>query len=80
MLLYDVIQATTDMTKTVKNIRSLLADDGMFAFVQTCDGSEWMNMIYGFAPGWWNYDRDPKRNRITMPAQQSACNNGDSDR
>lgn len=70
VLLYDVIQATTDMTKTVKNIRSLLADDGMFAFVQTCDGSEWMNMIYGFAPGWWNYDRDPKRNRITMPAQQ----------
>lgn len=69
VLLYDVIQATTCIENTLKNISALLAENGMFSFVQTCDGSELLNMIFGYAPGWWNYYNDPMRKRITMPPE-----------
>ncbi len=70
IILYDVIQATQNIHNTLGNISSLLADNGMFSFVQTCDGIELLNMIFGYAPGWWNYCGDPDRNRITMPPQK----------
>lgn len=69
ILLYDVIQATTDIRKTIGNIRWLLSDGGCFSFVQTCGGSDMLNLIFGYAPGWWNYYEDPERDRITMPAE-----------
>ncbi len=70
ILLFDVIQATSDIENTIKNISYMLADGGMFAFVQTCGGSELLNMIYGYAPGWWNYYGDPMRKSITMSPEQ----------
>ncbi|MCM1220942.1 MAG: acyltransferase domain-containing protein [Lachnospiraceae bacterium] len=62
----DVIQATADISKSLENIKYLLADDGLFLMAETCTGSEIVNMIFGCAPGWWNYYYDPLRNRITM--------------
>lgn len=70
VMLYDVIQATENISNTIKNISSLIADNGIFAFVQTCDGIELLNLIFGYAPGWWNYSKDPERNRITMPPEK----------
>ena len=70
VILYDVIQATENISRTLKNISSLIADNGIFAFVQTCDGIELLNLIFGYAPGWWNYSKDPERNRITMPPEK----------
>ena len=69
ILLYDVIQATTDIRKTIGNIKWLLSDGGYFSFVQTCGGSDMLNMIFGYAPGWWNYYGDPERDRITLPVE-----------
>lgn len=66
----DVIQATENLKKTLGNIQSLLADGGFFGMVETCYGSEVTNMIYGCAPGWWNYMKDSMRNRITMLPEQ----------
>lgn len=66
----DVIQATTDISKSLGNIKYLLADGGLFAMSETCTGSEITNMIFGCAPGWWNYYYDPLRNRITMPPER----------
>lgn len=28
-----------------------------------------LNMIFGYAPGWWNYYGDPERDRITLPVE-----------
>ena len=62
----DVVQATADIRRTLGNIAYLLADGGMFGMAQTCGGNDVTNMIFGFAPGWWNYENDPERDRITM--------------
>lgn len=70
IILYDVLQAAADLKNAVHNVRRLLADDGIFSFVQTCDGVELENMIYGYAPGWWNYQKDPQRTRITLPPER----------
>ena len=50
ILLYDVIQATGHIRKTIGNIKWLLSDGGYFSFVQTCGGSDMLNMIFGYAP------------------------------
>lgn len=63
----DVVQATADIHRTLGNIAYLLADGGMFGMAQTCGGNDVTNMIFGFAPDWWNYENDPMRDRITMP-------------
>ncbi len=70
VLLFDVIQATENIVKTLGNIDALLRDDGACLFVQTCDGSELLNLIYGYAPGWWNYAGDPARQRISMAPEK----------
>lgn len=57
----DVIQATTGIEKVVKNLYSILKENGLMLMLQTFKGSDIIDMIYGYAPGWWNYEKDELR-------------------
>lgn len=70
VVMLNVLQATTDIRSSLKNVADALAEDGVFLMVETCSGSELINMIFGFAPGWWNYYYDDTRNRITFSPQE----------
>lgn len=70
IVMLNVIQATADIRKSLKNVSDALAEDGVFMMVETCGGSELINMIFGFAPGWWNYYYDDTRKRITVSPQE----------
>lgn len=64
---YDVIQASPDIAKCLENINDLLVPDGLFMQIQSHGGNYIDNLVYGLAPGWWNFTFDPMRGRkITM--------------
>lgn len=57
----DVIQATTDIEQTVQNLKGLVKKNGWMIMLQTFQMHPIISMIYGFAPGWWNYEKDVRR-------------------
>ncbi|NLT09623.1 MAG: methyltransferase, partial [Ruminococcus sp.] len=64
---YDVIQASPDIAKCLENINELLVPDGLFMQIQSHGGNYIDNLVYGLAPGWWNFTLDPLRGKkITM--------------
>lgn len=64
---YDVIQASPDIAKCLENINDLLVPDGLFMQIQSHGGNYIDNLVYGLAPGWWNFTLDPLRGKkITM--------------
>jgi SAM-dependent methyltransferase/acyl carrier protein len=64
---YDVIQASPDIAKCLENINKLLVPGGLFMQIQSHGGNYIDNLVYGLAPGWWNFTLDPLRGRkITM--------------
>lgn len=68
---YDVLQATSDIERSLKNIKSLLVPGGVLALIQSYDAHPIDNMIYGLAPGWWNYTADPiGRDMIVMSPER----------
>ena len=68
---FDVIQATRDISFTIKNLKEMLKPLGKIMMVQSFFGHDIIQMIFGFAPGWWNYENDPLRKdkSIVMPKE-----------
>lgn len=57
----DVVQATSDIRKSLSNLRRILKPCGMTAMAQKLQVDDLAQFIFGYAPGWWNYDKDPLR-------------------
>lgn len=58
---FDVVQATTDILKSLSHLRSLLAPGGALFLLQTLKAFRWQHLTFGFSPGWWNFKEDPLR-------------------
>lgn len=57
----DVIQATSNVMESVGNLKKLIKPLGYMMMVQSFWISDLQQMIFGYAPGWWNYNNDPLR-------------------
>ena len=57
----DVVQATTDIRNSLKNLKKILKPAGWSMMIQKLYIHDMTQMIYGYAPGWWNYDKDALR-------------------
>ena len=49
----NVLHATRDIEKTLKNVRSLLKPDGHLALVEFTVSTLHTGLIFGMLPGWW---------------------------
>lgn len=61
ILNYNVLTATTHIVKSVRNLWDFLKNNGVMLSISTCKTHDIISMIYGYAPGWWNYKQDPIR-------------------
>lgn len=52
----NVLHATADMTQTMQNIRSLLADNGQLLMLETTDTLPWLDLTFGLLEGWWRFN------------------------
>lgn len=57
----DVIQATSNVMNSVANLKKLIKPLGYMIMVQSFWISDLQQLIFGYAPGWWNYNNDPLR-------------------
>ncbi|QKV97135.1 KR domain-containing protein [Streptomyces sp. NA02950] len=49
----DVVHATPDVARSLRNLRSLLAPGGVLGLIETVRHDRWLPMIWGLTTGWW---------------------------
>lgn len=55
ILAVNVIHATTDLRRTLQNIRRLLAPNGIFILREMIRPEVWVDVTFGLTDGWWHY-------------------------
>lgn len=55
-----VLHATTNLTRTMSNVRSLLRDNGKLVMAETTRDAIEVSLIFGALPGWW-LSEEPER-------------------
>ncbi|MDZ8138071.1 MAG: SDR family NAD(P)-dependent oxidoreductase [Nostoc sp. DedQUE04] len=58
----NVLHATTDINKTLENVRSLIAPDALLILLESTGARRWVDLTFGLTEGWWLCSQDPLRN------------------
>ncbi|WP_448265689.1 SDR family NAD(P)-dependent oxidoreductase [Nostoc sp. DSM 114159] len=58
----NVLHATTDINKTLANVRSLIAPDALLILLESTGARRWVDLTFGLTEGWWLCSQDPLRN------------------
>jgi acyl transferase domain-containing protein/SAM-dependent methyltransferase/acyl carrier protein len=61
VLAYDVLHATPDVVRAVRHVRDLLAPGGAVWTIEAVREERWIDMVWGLAPGWWQFEDDGLR-------------------
>ena len=55
----NVLHATTDLTRTLRHVKDLLASKGLLVLVEGTGPQQWLDLIFGMLAGWWKFaDKD----------------------
>ncbi len=71
ILASDAIHATSDLRKTLANVRSLLAPGGLLVLLEIDRPSRWPDLVFGLTDGWWRFtdtDLRPSHPLLEAPA------------
>lgn len=52
----NVLHATTDLTASIVNAKSLLAENGRMLVVEGMRPVKWMDLTFGLTSGWWRFE------------------------
>lgn len=55
VLAANVVHATGDLRASLTRLRSLLAPEGVLAFVEATPGNRWLDLTFGLLSGWWSF-------------------------
>jgi len=51
----NVLHATADLTKTIENLRQLLAPNGLLILIEGSIPMGWIDLTFGLTEGWWRF-------------------------
>ena len=51
----NVLHATSDLGRSVANVRDLLKPTGVLLLIEGTRRVRWLDLIFGMTPGWWAY-------------------------
>ena len=57
----DVVHATPKIEATLRNLKDLLAPEGLLCLLETVKARRQTDMIWGLAKGWWSFEDDDLR-------------------
>lgn len=57
----DVVHATPHIAKTLRNLKTLLAEDGLLCLIEPVKQQRWIDLAGGLAEGWWSFEDSPLR-------------------
>ncbi|HYI14369.1 MAG TPA: polyketide synthase dehydratase domain-containing protein, partial [Thermomicrobiales bacterium] len=79
----NVFHATTDVSRSLENARSLLAPGGVLVLLEGTQPRRWIDISFGLTDGWWRFSDHEIRHKhplLTREAWQDAlCNTGFTD-
>ena len=56
ILASNVIHATKDITRSLGNVRELLAPGGHFFLLEATEPLPWLDLVFGVTEGWWRFE------------------------
>ncbi|XVQ15870.1 type I polyketide synthase [Spirillospora sp. CA-255316] len=65
---YNVVHVAPSVRAALAGLRRLLAPGGMVSLVEVTEVDRWSHLLWGLAPGWWDYDDDLRSDSIHLPA------------
>nr|AKA59495.1 polyketide synthase [uncultured bacterium AZ_379] len=65
---YNVIHVAPSLSECIARLGRLLAPDGWLCLVELTKASPWVHMVWGLAPGWWNYNDGLRRDSPHLDA------------
>ncbi|MGC4969132.1 condensation domain-containing protein [Streptomyces globisporus] len=63
---FDVVHATPRIDETTRNLRGLLAPNGLLCLVEAVVSLRWVEMLWGLAEGWWLFEDEEVRTRSPL--------------
>lgn len=51
----NVLHATSDLSQTIINVKSLLKNQALLILLEGTRPSTWLDLIFGLTEGWWNF-------------------------
>ncbi len=51
----NVLHATRDLAQTLRNVRELLAPEGLLLLVEGVRKERWTDIVFGLTEGWWRF-------------------------
>ncbi|MBF0548409.1 MAG: SDR family NAD(P)-dependent oxidoreductase [Candidatus Riflebacteria bacterium] len=67
----DVVHATCDLSKSLKNLNSLLSSKGMVVLVEVTRLTRWLDLVFGTLSGWWLFsDTDIRPNHALLSREE----------
>nr|AKA59416.1 polyketide synthase [uncultured bacterium AB_1383] len=65
---YNVLHVAPSVPESVRLLDRLLARDGWLCLVELTRPAPWVHMVWGLAPGWWDYDDGLRRDSPHLDA------------
>ncbi|MFM9442629.1 type I polyketide synthase [Streptomyces acidiscabies] len=63
---YNSLHVAPDVRDAVRQLRRLLSDDGSLCLVEITSPSRWEHLVWGLAPGWWDYRDDLRTDSVHL--------------
>lgn len=61
VLALDVVHATPSLQKAIGNLRNMAVPGGWLFFIENTSALRLVNLVWGLADGWWNFEDDAIR-------------------
>jgi thioester reductase-like protein len=55
ILASNVLHATSNLNRSLDNIKTLLSSGGMLVFIELTKSAPWIDLIFGTLKGWWSF-------------------------
>ncbi|MBI4470556.1 MAG: SDR family NAD(P)-dependent oxidoreductase [Acidobacteria bacterium] len=55
ILASDVLHATSDLRRSIRNVQQLLASGGSLILLETDNPARWVDLVFGLTQGWWMF-------------------------
>jgi acyl transferase domain-containing protein/SAM-dependent methyltransferase len=66
VIAYNVVHLAPSIRHGLDNLGRLLAPGGLFGMVEMVDSQSWVDLVWGLAPGWWDFDDELRRNSVLL--------------
>ncbi|MFE4539997.1 beta-ketoacyl synthase N-terminal-like domain-containing protein [Streptomyces scopuliridis] len=68
IIAYNVIHVAPSVHTALGHLRNLLSPAGALSLVEVTEVTRWSHLLWGLAPGWWDFDDEMRSTSIVLDA------------